>query len=111
LAGIIYLCLVTIPLLFGSPPFNRPELFSYQWPRGTLSLSYVGLGMSLQTRSRFGQMGADASSGVGSLSAAAIAALFQDRIYKRLSRRKGDEGQPEYRVSPPCPLLLPYLMI
>jgi hypothetical protein len=42
--GIIYLCLVTIPLMFGSPPFNRPELFSYQWPKGTLSLSYVGLG-------------------------------------------------------------------
>jgi hypothetical protein len=67
--------------------------------------------MSLQTRSRFGQIGADASSGVGSLSAAAIAALFQDRIYKRLSRRKGDQGQPEYRVSPPCRLLLPYLII
>jgi hypothetical protein len=30
--------------MFGSPPFNRPELFSYQWARGVLSLSYVGLG-------------------------------------------------------------------
>jgi len=43
---------------------------------------------------------ADTLPGVGSLSAAAVAALFQDRIYKRLSRRKGDQGQPEYRVSP-----------
>jgi hypothetical protein len=33
--------------MFGSPPFNRPELFSYRWARGVLSLSYVGLGKSL----------------------------------------------------------------
>lgn len=42
--GIIYLCLVTIPLLFGGPPFDRPGLFSYEWPKGLISLSYLGLG-------------------------------------------------------------------
>lgn len=42
--GIIYLCLVSIPLMFGGPPFDREGLFSYEWPRGVLSLSYVGLG-------------------------------------------------------------------
>jgi hypothetical protein len=30
--------------MFGSPPFNRPGLFSYQWSPATLSLAYVGLG-------------------------------------------------------------------
>jgi hypothetical protein len=65
--------------MFGGPPFDREGLFSYQWPKGVISLSYVGLG-------------------VGSLTAAAIAATCQDKIYKRLSRRKGDQGQPEYRV-------------
>lgn len=42
--GIIYLCLVSVPLMFGGPPFDRQGLFSYEWPRGVLSLSYVGLG-------------------------------------------------------------------
>ena len=39
-------------------------------------------------------------SGIGALGAAAIAALYQDRIYKHLSKRNGDKGQPEYRVRP-----------
>ena len=43
--------------------------------------------------------GADVS-GIGALGAAAIAALYQDRIYKHLSKRNGDKGQPEYRVRP-----------
>lgn len=42
-SGIIYVSIVSIPLLFGSPPFSRPGLFSYHWPQSTLSLSYLGL--------------------------------------------------------------------
>ena len=39
--------------------------------------------------------------GIGALGAAAVAALYQDRIYKHLSKRNGDKGQPEYRVRLP----------
>lgn len=44
--GIIYIFLVCVPLLFGSPPFDRQGLFSYMWPQSTISLSYIGLGQS-----------------------------------------------------------------
>lgn len=44
ISALIYLFLVSIPLLFGSAPFNRPGLFSYEWPMNTVSLGYVGLG-------------------------------------------------------------------
>ncbi|WWC97077.1 hypothetical protein V866_003954 [Kwoniella sp. B9012] len=79
LYGLIYLFLTTIPLLFGSPPFAQNDLFSYGWPQGTLPLSYLGLGL-------------------GFCSAAIVAANCQDRIYKYLSKRNGDKGQPEYRL-------------
>nr|XP_019050254.1 hypothetical protein I302_00680 [Kwoniella bestiolae CBS 10118]OCF29184.1 hypothetical protein I302_00680 [Kwoniella bestiolae CBS 10118] len=79
LYGLIYLFLTTIPLLFGSPPFSDEGLFTYGWPQGTLPLSYLGLGL-------------------GFCSAAIVAANNQDRIYKSLSRRNGDKGQPEYRL-------------
>ncbi|WWC87768.1 uncharacterized protein L201_002660 [Kwoniella dendrophila CBS 6074] len=79
LYGLIYLFLTTIPLLFGKPPFSQSDLFSYEWPRGTLPLSYLGLGL-------------------GFCSAAVVAANCQDRIYKYLSKRNGDKGQPEYRL-------------
>ncbi|WWC60184.1 uncharacterized protein I303_102749 [Kwoniella dejecticola CBS 10117] len=79
LYGLIYLFLTTIPLLFGKPPFSQTDLFSYEWPQGTLPLSYLGLGLG------FG-------------SAAIVAANLQDRIYKYLSKRNGDKGQPEYRL-------------
>jgi len=42
--AIIYVFLVSVPLLFGSPPFSRSGLFSYEWPQSTLSLAYVGMG-------------------------------------------------------------------
>ena len=45
--SIIYLFLVCVPLLYGSPPFARDGLFSYHWPQSTLSLAYVGLGKSI----------------------------------------------------------------
>ncbi|WWC68745.1 uncharacterized protein I206_102679 [Kwoniella pini CBS 10737] len=79
LYGLIYLFLTTIPLLFGKPPFSQTDLFSYEWPQGTLPLSYLGLGL-------------------GFCSAAVVAANLQDRIYKYLSKRNGDKGQPEYRL-------------
>jgi hypothetical protein len=42
--AIIYVFLVSVPLAFGSPPFDREGLFSYHWPQASLSLSYIGLG-------------------------------------------------------------------
>jgi len=48
ISAIIYVFLVSVPLLFGSPPFNRDGLFSYQWGPATISLSYIGLGGSAQ---------------------------------------------------------------
>ncbi|ORX36494.1 major facilitator superfamily domain-containing protein [Kockovaella imperatae] len=80
--AIIYVFLVSVPLLYGREPFGQPNiLFSYQFPDATLSLAYLGLM-------------------VGFLLAAAIAATAQDKIYKRLSKRAGDAkvGQPEYRL-------------
>lgn len=77
--GIIYVFLVSVPLLFGAPPFNHPGLFSYQWPQSTVSLSYLGMA-------------------VGFLCSATVAATQQDKIYRYLSRRNGDNGEPEYRL-------------
>ncbi|KAK4688067.1 hypothetical protein P7C73_g2033, partial [Tremellales sp. Uapishka_1] len=79
--AIIYVFIVSTPLLFGSPPFDKPGLFSYMWPQSSLPAAYVGLG-------------------IGFLTAATIAANSQDRIYRFLSNRNGDDksGQPEYRL-------------
>lgn len=77
--AIIYMCLVGIPLLYGRAPFARPGLFSYNWPQNTISLSYVGLA-------------------IGFMISATTAANAQDRIYRYLSKRAGDSGQPEYRL-------------
>jgi DHA1 family multidrug resistance protein-like MFS transporter len=99
--AIIYLFLVSIPLMFGSPPFNRPGLFSYQWSPATLSLAYVGLG-----KYRLGNhichghaCGHTDKTGIGATFATLVAANCQDRIYKYMKKRNGGEGQPEYRVS------------
>jgi DHA1 family multidrug resistance protein-like MFS transporter len=77
--GIIYVLIVTIPLLFASDP-DDPTLFHYGWSKSIVPLSYVGLG-------------------VGFFSAAFTAAQAQNRIYAYLCGRNGDKGQPEYRVS------------
>ncbi|WVQ78741.1 hypothetical protein IAT38_000828 [Cryptococcus sp. DSM 104549] len=77
--AIIYLFLVALPLLYGKAPFNHPSLRSYEWPLGTMGLSYLPLG-------------------IGFVTAAAIASQTQDKIYKHLSKVNGDRGQPEYRL-------------
>ncbi|WWD16614.1 hypothetical protein CI109_101042 [Kwoniella shandongensis] len=77
--AIIYMFLVALPLLYGRPPWSHVGLFSYSWPQSTMPLSYLSMGL-------------------GFVSAAAIAANCQDRIYKYLSARSGDKGQPEYRL-------------
>ncbi|KAK8861475.1 hypothetical protein IAR55_002296 [Kwoniella newhampshirensis] len=77
--AMIYIFLVALPLLYGRPPWSQPDLFSYHWPQATMPLSYIPLG-------------------VGFVTAATIAANSQDRIYKYLSARSGDKGQPEYRL-------------
>ncbi|GFZ42665.1 hypothetical protein JCM24511_00382 [Saitozyma sp. JCM 24511] len=77
--AIIYVFLVSVPLCFGSPPFSKDGLFSYSWPQGTLSLSYVGMA-------------------IGFAIAATTAANAQDRIYKYLSKKNDGRGEPEYRL-------------
>ncbi|ODN97381.1 hypothetical protein L198_03945 [Cryptococcus wingfieldii CBS 7118] len=77
--GIIYLFIIGLPLLYGKAPYKQDNLFSYQWPLGTMGLAYISLGL-------------------GFLIAAAVTSTFQDRIYKHLSKVNGDKGQPEYRL-------------
>ncbi|WRT65586.1 uncharacterized protein IL334_002531 [Kwoniella shivajii] len=79
LYGIIYLFLTTLPLLFGRPPFSQSDLFSYQWTQNVLPLAYLAIGL-------------------GFFSTVIIAANYQDKIYKYLSLKNGDKGQPEYRL-------------
>lgn len=76
--GIIYLLIVTLPLLFASDP-DDPTLFHYGWSKSIVPLAYVGLG-------------------AGFFSAAFTAAQAQNRIYAYLSKKNGDKGRPEYRV-------------
>lgn len=78
--GILYLFVVSLNLMFGKAPYAKEGLFSYQWPQATLGLSYTGMA-------------------IGFWGAAATAATQQNRIYSYLSKRNGDEGRPEYRVS------------
>ena len=77
--GIIYVLIVTVPLLFAYDP-EDPTLFHYGWSPSIVPLSYVGLG-------------------IGFFSAAFTAAQAQNRIYAYMCARNGDKGQPEYRVS------------
>ncbi len=78
--GIVFVFVIAIPLLYGSPPWSHESLPSYGWPHATIPLGYLGLGL-------------------GFLSASAVATYSQDRIYRFLSYKNGDKGQPEYRVS------------
>jgi DHA1 family multidrug resistance protein-like MFS transporter len=75
----IYIFLVTIPLLY-THQTQYPNLFSYEWPQYTAGLAYIGLG-------------------IGYLIASVTGSTQQDKIYRRLSARNKDNGQPEYRVS------------
>lgn len=78
--GIVYIFIICIPLLYGRPPFSEPDvLFAYQWPTAVMALGYVGIT-------------------IGFFSSASLAALLQDRIYRKLCQRNGDNGQPEYRL-------------
>lgn len=43
-SAIIYLFIVSVPLMFGAPPFDRPSLFSYGWSLNILPFAYIGLG-------------------------------------------------------------------
>ncbi|RSH77130.1 uncharacterized protein EHS24_003760 [Apiotrichum porosum] len=74
----IYIFLVTIPLLY-THQTQYPNLFSYEWPQYTAGLAYVGLG-------------------IGYLIASVTGSTQQDKIYRRLSARNKDNGQPEYRL-------------
>ncbi|KAL7408914.1 major facilitator superfamily domain-containing protein [Mrakia frigida] len=76
--GIIYLLIVTVPLLFAYDPQDA-SLFHYGWSKEIVPLAYLGLGF-------------------GFFSAAFTAAQAQNRIYAYLSKKRGDSGQPEYRL-------------
>lgn len=45
LYGTIYVFIVAIPILFGSPPWSIDGLFSYGFPQAIIPLAYIGLGM------------------------------------------------------------------
>ncbi|CAK9787121.1 putative polyamine transport-related protein [Cutaneotrichosporon oleaginosum] len=77
--AVLYLFIVSLNLLFGQPPFSTPGLFSYGWPQSTVGLCYLGM---------------TAGFGLSALTAATM----QDRIYRRLSKKNGGVGQPEYRL-------------
>ncbi|TXT08900.1 hypothetical protein VHUM_03028 [Vanrija humicola] len=77
--SILYLFVVALNKLFGRAPYNDPKLFSYLWPQATVGLSYTGMAL-------------------GFFAAAMTAALYQDKIYKYMSKRNGDNGRPEYRL-------------
>lgn len=85
--GVLYLHMVTLPLLFGPEPvYGLP---SYQWPTELTGLSYLG-------------------SGVGSVIGALLGALFLNRTYasmaERMRKKHGlmqgekDPHSPEYRM-------------
>lgn len=143
--GIIYLLIVTVPLLFASDAEDS-SLFHYGWSKEIVPLAYLGLGEST-SRGRgllFGRSSLESDSGLlffrlwiflgkhplllefrrvaskkekGSSTdssllshhsslpffpsgqAAFTAAQAQNRIYAYLCRKRGDSGQPEYRVS------------
>ncbi|RAH76537.1 MFS general substrate transporter [Aspergillus japonicus CBS 114.51] len=63
--GILYLHLITIPLLYG--PTSIPPLFSYRWTGGTTGLAFLG-------------------AGIGSLFGTAVCARFLNRSYARAAR-------------------------
>ncbi len=82
--GILYLHMVTLPLLFSSEPLYG--LPSYRWPADLTGLSYLGVGL-------------------GSVAGAFLAATFLNRSFvsmkERAARRNGnvpDERTPEYRM-------------
>ncbi|KAL1405713.1 hypothetical protein Q8F55_007383 [Vanrija albida] len=77
--SILYLFVVALAKLFGRAPYSDNKLFSYGWQQATVGLSYMPMAL-------------------GFFSAAFTAAAFQDRIYKYLSKRNGDQGRPEYRL-------------
>ncbi|KAK4160887.1 major facilitator superfamily domain-containing protein [Cladorrhinum sp. PSN259] len=85
--GILYLHMVTLPLLFSTQPLYG--LPSYRWPEALTGLSYLGVGL-------------------GSVAGALVSAIFLNRTYvsakERAARRRGhnadesDENMPEYRM-------------
>lgn len=80
--GILYLHLVTLPLLYG--PDSVYGLFSYGWQNGLTGLAYLG-------------------SGVGTIIGTVICSRYLNRSYaymrKRQLRKTGsDEHNPEHRI-------------
>jgi MFS family permease len=80
--GILYLHLVTIPLLFGPVPVYG--LFSYRWQNGTTGLACLGAGS-------------------GSIIGTLICAKYLNKSYAYMAARKrrktgSDEAQSEFRL-------------
>ncbi|OCH85958.1 MFS general substrate transporter [Obba rivulosa] len=74
--GILYLHLVTIPLLFGPIPLYG--LFTYKWANGNEGLAYLG-------------------AGTGCLLSLVCCVLTLNRSYRYLCRKYGEQ-KPEYRM-------------
>ncbi|KAJ7187228.1 MFS polyamine transporter [Mycena filopes] len=79
--GLLYLFLTSMPLMFRG---------TYHETVGISGLNYLALG-------------------IGITAASQISARLMDRIYKRLKEKRGDAGQPEYRLPAMVPgtILLP----
>lgn len=80
--GILYLHLITIPLLYGPTPVYG--LFSYQWQNGLTGLAYLGAGL-------------------GTLVGTYICAKYLNRSYAYMARRHlrktgSEDPQPESRM-------------
>ncbi|OCH92437.1 MFS general substrate transporter [Obba rivulosa] len=74
--GLMYLQLVTIPLLFDATPLY--DLFTYGWPDGHVGLAYL-------------------SAAVGCLLSLATCIMTLNRSYRALCKKYG-EKKPEYRM-------------
>lgn len=76
----LYLFLVSLPLLFGSDSPTSSKLFSYDFTTIQTGLSYMGLS-------------------VGFVLGCVFQIYAQTFVYRMLSSRNG-EGRPEYRLLP-----------
>ncbi|KAJ6462602.1 major facilitator superfamily domain-containing protein [Mycena sanguinolenta] len=74
--GVLYLHLVTIPLLFG--PKSISGLFTYGWKNGNEGLAYLG-------------------AGIGCFLATGFCLLTMNRSYRALAKKYGEQ-RPEFRM-------------
>lgn len=80
-----------MPLLFAAAE-AQAGLPNYGWPPATWGLAYIVVGVSSGPSISLTRLGA------GFFSAAGTAAVYQNRIYAIMAKKKGGEQRPEYRL-------------